>query len=36
MWSTIVKIAVKLALLAAEHPDEVKAVVDAVHAAKQK
>ncbi len=36
MWASILKIAVKVALYAANHPDEVKAVVDVVHAAKTK
>jgi hypothetical protein len=34
MWSTIGRWAVKLAVYALSHPDQVKAVADAVKAAK--
>jgi len=36
MWQTIVKYAVKLAVYAADHPDQVKAAVDLVVKAKEK
>ncbi len=36
MWQILAKLAVKAALYLAEHPDTVKAMVDAVHAAKTK
>lgn len=35
MWATIVKYAVKIALWAAEHPDQVKDMIDTVVSAKQ-
>ena len=35
MWTVIGKWAIKLAVYALNHPDQVKAVVDAVHAAKR-
>ena len=35
MWAVIGRLAVKLALYALNHPDQVKSVVDAVKAAKQ-
>lgn len=34
MWSILARLAVKFALYALQHPDEVKHVVDAVHQAK--
>lgn len=34
MWQVIMKLLVKAAVWAAEHPDQVKAAVDAVAAAK--
>lgn len=36
MWQTIVKYAVKVAVWAAEHPDQVKTAVDVVAKAKGK
>lgn len=36
MWSILGKLAVKLALYALNHPDQVKVVVDEVHKAKDK
>jgi hypothetical protein len=35
MWDTIAKYAVKLALWAVKHPDDVKKIVDTVHEAKK-
>lgn len=35
MWKTIAKYAIKLALYAVQHPDEVKKIVDTVHQAKE-
>lgn len=35
MWQVIVKYAVKIAVWAAEHPDQVKAMVDTVVAVKK-
>lgn len=35
MWATILKYAVKVAVFAATHPDEVKAAVDAVKPKKE-
>ena len=36
MWTTIAKLAAKLALWAVEHPDTVKQIVDTVHEARTK
>lgn len=36
MWQTILKYAVKLAVYAAQHPDQVKEAVDLVAKAKEK
>jgi hypothetical protein len=36
MWQIILKYAVKVAMYAAGHPDQVKAVVDALAAARNK
>jgi hypothetical protein len=35
MWQLILSAAVRIALWAASHPDEIKKVIDVIHAAKE-